>query len=148
MRQCQRLLVQQTAVNDARKQRLAEAARRRLAFADYSSTLEGIEKAIEAGWAKRVKKYGIAPKKTAAPGQPVPHRPPVQENLKRLIAVRRTWLDSVGQIMRERPRGEVMGLPTESIYQGIGEESEETDEKAVEDVVEVGSEVEDGESVG
>jgi hypothetical protein len=38
--------------------------------------------------------------------------------------------------MRERPKGEVTGMPTHTVYEGIGDD-EERDEKTVEDVVEV-----------
>ena len=104
--------------------------------------LEGIEKSIEAGWAKRVKKYGITPKKVAGPGQPTPQRPRVQENLLRLCATRQRWIETVGNMLKERPPGEVNGLPTSSIYEGIGEETEERDEKSVDDAVEIASEAE------
>ena len=147
LRQCQRLLLQQTSLNDARKSRLAEVARHRLAFAEYQNALEGLEKSIEAGWAKRVKKHGMAPKR-AGPSGIVDRRPPVPENLRRLVGVRKGWLQSVGRVMRDRPIGEVLGLPTSSIYEGIGEESEERDEKTVEDEVEVDSMDVDEDDVG
>ena len=41
--------------------------------------------------------------------------------------------------MKSRPPGEVLGLPTQSIYDGIGEETEARDEKIVEETVEVES---------
>jgi transcriptional adapter 3 len=66
-------------------------------------------------------------------------RPPVPDNLRRLVTVRQGWLETVGRVMKERPNGEVWGLPTKTIYEGIGEESEEKDEKTVEETVEVES---------
>ncbi|CAD6571758.1 MAG: Transcriptional regulator [Tremellales sp. Tagirdzhanova-0007] len=137
LRQCQRLLLQQTNINDARKARLADIARNRLAFTEYQSSLDGIEKSIEAGWAKRVKKYGNLSKRPA--GQALEPRPSVPDNLKRLIPVRNGWLRTVGKVMKSRPPGEVLGLPTQSIYDGIGEETEARDEKIVEETVEVES---------
>ena len=137
LRQCQRLLVLQTTLNEARKSRLAEVARHRLAYSEYQSTLEAIEKSIEGGWAKRVKKYGIVPRRSG--GQVVERRPPVPENLGRLVAMRRNWVEMVGSVMRERPKGEVLGLPPRSIYEGVSGESEERDEKTVEEAVEVES---------
>jgi transcriptional adapter 3 len=135
------MLTQQSALNDARKTRLAEVSRHRLAYVDYQTALEGIEKSIEAGWAKRIKKYTIQPKKGAAPGGFGP-RPPVPENLKRLVGIRQGWIDKVGKILAERPIGEVRGLPTSSIYEGIklvglGEGEEETDERKVEEGLDV-----------
>ena len=103
------------------------------------SALDGLEKSIETGWARRVKKFGVAPKKPvpgSAPGLN-PNRPPVPSNLKRLLGVRKEWLETVGKVMRERPAGEVIGIPTASIYDGIGEENEERDERDVDKGLEV-----------
>ncbi|WWC59513.1 uncharacterized protein I303_102069 [Kwoniella dejecticola CBS 10117] len=131
LRQSQRLLAQQTTLNDARKARLAEIAKQRLAYSEYQSLLEGIEKSIESGWSKRVKKYGLTPKKNSA-GHST--KPPVPDNLKKLVQTRKQWLDGIGQLMKERPRGQVVGLPAHSIFEGIGED-EEKDEKSVEDQI-------------
>lgn len=104
------------------------------------SALEGIEKSIEASWGKRIKKYGLG-KKGASSAQTMAAnsaRPPVPDGLKRLVAVRKEWLDTVGTCMKERPRGEVLGLPKSSVYEGILglTEEEERDEKAIEEVLE------------
>ncbi|OCF45848.1 hypothetical protein I317_00336 [Kwoniella heveanensis CBS 569] len=147
LRQCQRLLSQQTAINDARKNRLAEIAKQRLAYTEYTSALEGIEKSIEAAWAKRIKKYGTTPKKSnsnhgnsQANGS---GRPPVPETMKKLVDIRKHWIEVVGAKMKERPRGEMVGIPAKSIYEGIGGDDEEKDEKSVEDEVDlIGEEIE------
>lgn len=146
LRQCQRLLLEQTQINEARKSRLGEISKHRLAFAEYQSSLDGLEKSIEAAWSKRVKKHGSAPKKVTASAlgngsAPTTHgRPPVPENVKKLVQVRRGWVDSVGRTMRERPRGEVLGMPTSSVYEGIGDE---LDEQVVEDAVGLSMDVDD-----
>ena len=128
----------QTALNDARKVRLASIATHRLAYAEYQSVLESMEKSIEAGWAKRVKKYGIAPRKTNNSKIDTNPRPAVPEALKKMIESRKQWVDSVGRIMKERPKGEVSGLPDKSVFEGIGlDGEEEKDEKDVEDGLEV-----------
>jgi transcriptional adapter 3 len=136
LRQCQRQLLQQVGVNDARKTRLAQVAKDRLAYAEYLTVLEGLEKSIETEWAKRVKKHGLTPKKNSS-GQT--SRPPVSENLKKLVATRQRWIDTVGQVMREK-KGDCYGLPMKSIYEGISAgEDEEKDERSVEDAVQVES---------
>jgi transcriptional adapter 3 len=142
LRQCQRLLLEQSQINEARKSRLAEIAQHRLAYAEYSQSLDGIEKSIETAWVKRVKKHGASAKKgrQSSEGTPGPSgsgRPPVPENVKKLVAVRRGWVDSVGKTMSVRPKGEVMGIPDESIYEGLGEE---VDERVVDEAVELGEE--------
>jgi len=125
LRQCQRLLSKQTVLNEARKARLAEIARQRLAFSEYQGVLDDLEKQIEASWAKRVKKHGSGGKKTISNGVISGNgRPPVPDSLKSKVQLRRRWLDTVGATMRERPTGEVLGLPTKSIFEGIGDESD------------------------
>ncbi|KAI9636349.1 histone acetyltransferases subunit 3-domain-containing protein [Dioszegia hungarica] len=136
LRTCQRLLLAQTAINDARKLRLAEKAKHRLAYAEYQNALDGVESNIEEHWAKRTKKHGHASKKPA----PVPtkdSRPPVPEVLKKLVQVRKKWVESVGDKMKGMPRGVMVGLPEESAYLGIAEAMDE-DEARVEGVVDDG----------
>ncbi|WWC67992.1 uncharacterized protein I206_101911 [Kwoniella pini CBS 10737] len=134
LRQSQRLLAQQTSLNEARKSRLTEIAKQRLAYNEYQSLLEGIEKSIESGWSKRIKKYGLTPKKNSSTGGNS-IKPPIPDNLKKLVQTRKQWLDGIGQLMKELPRGKVVGLPIKSIYEGIGGEDEEKDEKSVEDQI-------------
>jgi len=136
LRQCQRLLLEQTQINDARKSRLANIAQHRLAYSEYSQSLDGIEKSIETAWVKRVKKYGATPKKSSTEGTPAPGsgRPPVPENVMKLVNVRRSWVDTVGKTMAARPKGEVVGIPEASIYEGLGED---VDERVVEESIEL-----------
>ncbi|KAK8847442.1 hypothetical protein IAR55_005300 [Kwoniella newhampshirensis] len=148
LRQCQRLLSQQTALNDARKARLADIAKQRLAYTEYQSALEGVEKAIEASWAKRVKKFGTTPKKSSSSSATPAGRPPIPEHVKKLVGTRQHWIETVGQCMKERPRGEVVGLPGRSVFEGIGED-EEKDEKSVEEGLAIDDmEVDEGSVVG
>lgn len=122
---------------------MAEIAKHRLAYAEYQSSLDGLEKSIEAAWSKRVKKHGSGPKKITASSSTTVNgtggngngRPPVPDNLKKLVHVRRSWVNSVGQTMRDRPKGEVMGIPTDTIYEGLGDE---VDEQVVEESIVVG----------
>jgi hypothetical protein len=53
LRACQRLLKRQTAVNDARKARLADRVRQRIAYQEYENLRDGLESAIENAWNKR-----------------------------------------------------------------------------------------------
>jgi transcriptional adapter 3 len=58
----------------------------------------------------------------------------VPDSLKNKIELRRRWMDTVGRTMRERPTGEVIGLPTKSIFEGIDEsDSEKIAEDDVDD---------------
>lgn len=99
--------------------------------------LDEIEKSIEAAWAKRTKKHGSGGKQQLQNGVISGNgRPPVPESFKQKLSVRERWIKQVGKTMLERPPGEVIGTPTKSIYEGIGE-SEEKDEKAVDEAMEV-----------
>ncbi|OXG46390.1 transcriptional adapter 3 [Cryptococcus neoformans] len=135
LRQCQRLLVHQTALNEARKRRLAEIAKQRLAYTEYRAALDGVEKSIEEAWLKRIKKYGLSPKKklmvegggtgtvVGEHGEVVQlnasGRPPVPDTLRRLVDTRKGWMGSVGRVIKERPRGELVGIPGESVYKDM-----------------------------
>jgi transcriptional adapter 3 len=52
LRACQRHLRDQMAINDARKARVAEAIKDRMAYQEYEGLRDSVEKEIEAGWAK------------------------------------------------------------------------------------------------
>ncbi len=134
LRQCQRLLRQQLAVNDARKNRLADAARDRLAYGDYKHTLSGLEAVITTAWQRRssrkVRKgkskdkekekedvYVIGKK---MPGSALP------EQVKKAMEARRKWIDSVGVAFEgEETAGRFKDLPTRSIYEGVDDQCRE-----------------------
>lgn len=138
LRQCQRLLAQQVQINDARKAKLAKVARDRLAYGEYQTVLDEMEKQIESSWAKRVKKYGSGGKQVIKDGVISGQgRPVVPDSLKQKLSVRDRWIHSVGKTMRDRPAGEVVGLPVKSIFEGIGNDTEEKDEKAIDESMEV-----------
>lgn len=128
----------QTAINDERKARLARVAKDRLAYGEYQNVLDEVEKSIEAAWAKRTKKHGSGGKQVLRDGViSGPGRPPVPESFKQKLSVRERWIKQVGKTMLDRPMGEVIGMPTKSIYEGLREGNEEKDEKAVDESMEV-----------
>src|SRR6478752_5469183 len=125
LRQCQRILQQQLAVNDARKNRLADAARDRLAYGDYKHTLSGLEAVITTAWQRRssrkVRKGKSKEKEKEKedvyvmgkkmPGSALP------EQVKKAMEARRKWIDSVGIAFEgEDTAGRFKDLPTRSIY--------------------------------
>ena len=150
LRQCQRLLEAQISLNEQRKSRLVSQAKNRLAYAEYQTRLDGVEKSIEAAWAKRVKKHGLKNKATTDKHGNVIPRPPVPDQLKALVETRRKWLygteakgvegqegyepaqPGIGQLFKQLPLGQVRGLPAQSLYEGLGGDGE--DEREEEEV--------------
>lgn len=144
LRSCQRLLRAQVAVNNARKDRLLQVTKERLAYSEYKKVLEGLEKLIEQAWTKRyaaLKKAGKKQKgkaKEHAPGDgavastaltPSKRRegvPPLSDQVKLAMSARRRWLDTVGHALENDPVvGRYRGLPQQSIYEGIDERGRE-----------------------
>jgi hypothetical protein len=76
-------------------------------------------------------------------------RPPIPEQLKALVKTRQRWLygtpasgspgeegytpgqPGIGQLFKQLPLGQVRGLPTKSIYEGLEDEREEEEVQAV-----------------
>ncbi|KAJ9127119.1 hypothetical protein QFC24_001354 [Naganishia onofrii] len=147
LRSSQRLLKTQIAVNNARKDRLLQVTKERLAYGEYKKVLEGLEKLIEQAWTKRyaaIKKAGKRQKgkgkanansntTTDAGAGPVavtPSKregvPPLSDQVKLAMSARRRWLDTVGHALENDPVvGRYRGLPQQSIYEGIDENGRE-----------------------
>lgn len=142
LRQCQRLLKTQVAVNNARKDRLLQVTKERLAYSEYKKVLEGLEKLIEQAWVKRYAALKKAGKKQKGKGKehaaaaatgdtvaPAGRRegvPPLSDQVKLAMDARRRWLDTVGAALEGDPVvGRYRGLPVASIYAGIDERGRE-----------------------
>ncbi len=122
LRTCQALLQAQITVNEERKGRLVKQAENRLAYNEYQTYLEAMDKFIETEFAKRTKKHGSGGKKKLINGEIVGDgRPPVNPEILRVIKLRDQWVNVVGAVLKKRPEGEVLGIPQHSIYEGIGE---------------------------
>ncbi|KAJ9122412.1 hypothetical protein QFC22_001837 [Naganishia vaughanmartiniae] len=149
LRSSQRLLKTQIAVNNARKDRLLQVTKERLAYGEYKKVLEGLEKLIEQAWTKRyaaIKKAGKRQKAKgkanasangntttdagAGPVAVTPSRregiPPLTDQVKLAMSARRRWLGTVGHALEDDPVvGRYRGLPQRSIYEGIDENGRE-----------------------
>jgi transcriptional adapter 3 len=133
------------AVNNARKDRLLQVTKERLAYSEYKKVLEGLEKLIEQAWTKRYaalkkagkKQKGKAREHAAAADGAVPLTaltpskrregvPPLSDQVKLAMSARRRWLDTVGHALENDPvAGRYRGLPQQSIYEGIDERGRE-----------------------
>lgn len=138
------MLKTQVAVNNARKDRLLQVTKERLAYSEYKKVLEGLEKLIEQAWVKRyaaLKKAGKKQKgkgkEQAGPpaaavgdtGAAMGRRegvPPLSDQVKLAMDARRRWLNTVGAALEGDPIvGRYRGLPVASIYAGIDERGRE-----------------------
>jgi hypothetical protein len=132
LRACQRALRDQIDTNEGRKAALAAIVRDRMAYQEYESTRDGIEKVIETGWIKR-QRYGkrkvVPPVKVVAgrvlaPPVPVPApgptivepKPPLSQELVTQLDRRRRFIGAFARLFDGQPAGKFEGLPDESVY--------------------------------
>ena len=159
LRHAQRELRTVLTTNKARRARLAEIARDRLAYQEYLDLRDALDKNISNLYTKLQKKDGPKshkkkkkpselngvsgfPNGTALPA-PSPaalglvtddeHHLSIPDQLKQLVETRRQWVEKVGAVFEQKERespGRIYGLPKTSIYQGIDEEVSEQLERA------------------
>jgi len=152
LRKAQRQLRAVIATNRARKGRLAEIARDRLAYQEYVDVRDGLDKNITSTYAKLQKKDGpkVTKKKKKAElnggingvngiaGPPVPLPNPassglahddegqlvVPEALMSLVHTRMEWEECIGKAFEEREREfhGSRGLPSRSVFEGVDAE--------------------------
>jgi transcriptional adapter 3 len=140
LRQCQKLLATQTALNTARKSILLSIAKDRLAFAEYQQCLDGLDRVIESAWVKR-QKLAVRQQKRKLGAPPLPgtsvrisakekerddrereQQQRLMETVRRAMDRRRLLVDHVGAIFREEEEdepGRFFGLPKTSVYEGL-----------------------------
>lgn len=128
LRATQRAYRAQHAVNEARRARLAELVRERMAWQEYESLKDGLDRAVEQGWIRRqrseVRKKAASRKKgdeakdkekEEAPRVPLP------EPLVAALDKRQRFIDTVGSIFEgpDRGRGYYRRIPDSSIYADV-----------------------------
>ena len=141
LRACQRQLSEQVNVNESRKAKLVDRVRDRMAYQEYESMRDGLEKAMEVGWLKRqrilakrklaakAREEAAAAAAAADEGAPAvtassskskasddPNaKLPLSESLLSTLDKRRRLVDGIAPIFRAEPSRYVK-LPEESIY--------------------------------
>jgi transcriptional adapter 3 len=139
LRACQRQLRDQMATNEARKARLIGLVRDRIAYQEYETLRDSMEKEIENGWVKlqrAVKRKAAKPtgrdKATGStPSAATPsntgqangvttrgekERVPVGEALLALLDKRRRFIDSLATMFEDAEPGRYRGYPEKSVY--------------------------------
>ncbi|KAB5549899.1 histone acetyltransferases subunit 3-domain-containing protein [Coniochaeta sp. 2T2.1] len=127
LRVLQDLLRKQTLINGARKARLTEAVKERMAHQEYQTILEDLDSQVQAAYLKRTRTMGKKPKK-ARPGAAAPTasaagglaRPGIGDLTKTLMERRRRWIESIGPVFDGENLGKVPRSedPGSSIFQG------------------------------
>ncbi|GAA5970153.1 hypothetical protein JCM11641_000291 [Rhodosporidiobolus odoratus] len=141
LRACQRLLHQQTELNEARKAALMSLVKDRMAYQDYETARDAQERVIEQGWTKRTrvdtkkqKKKKDKDKRTGTAKEPAgvnddPSKQPIPLELLEAVEKRNRLVGAFQPFFEEEENGRYYGLPERSVYDGleVGEEDDEDD---------------------
>ncbi|KAK7743635.1 Transcriptional regulator [Cytospora paraplurivora] len=122
LRLLQSRLREQMLINGARKEKLSELVRERMAFQEYQTILEDLDSQVQAAYLKRTRTMGKT-KKKARPGAAVPAstgvaRPGIGDLTKTLMERRRRWIESIGTVFDGENLGKVprASEPDSSIF--------------------------------
>ncbi len=128
LRLLQARLREQVLINGARKARLTELVKERMAHQEYQTILEDLDSQVQAAYLKRTRTMGKKPKK-ARPGNAGAvaaaaaanglARPGIGDLTKMLMERRRRWIDSIGTVFDDENLGKVprASEPGSSIFQ-------------------------------
>ncbi|KAK4242709.1 hypothetical protein C8A03DRAFT_11150 [Achaetomium macrosporum] len=110
LRLLQARLREQVLINGARKARLTELVKERMAFQEYQTILEDLDSQVQAAYLKRTRTMGKKPKK-ARPGQSAAAapggagvamagmaKPGIGDLTRTLMERRRRWIESIGTV--------------------------------------------------
>lgn len=112
LRLLQTRLREQALLNGARKSRLTELVKERMAFQEYQTILEDLDSQVQAAYLKRTRTMGKKPKK-ARPGQAAAPaaagaggaagmaRPGIGDLTRTLMERRRRWIESIGTVFED-----------------------------------------------
>lgn len=107
MRLLQARLREQALINGARKARLTELVKERMAFQEYQTILEDLDSQVQAAYLKRTRTMGKKPKKARPGAASVPAaaaaaagmaRPGIGDLTKTLMERRRRWINDIGTV--------------------------------------------------
>ncbi|KFA60362.1 hypothetical protein S40285_08300 [Stachybotrys chlorohalonatus IBT 40285] len=117
LRKLQALLKEQMLVNGARKARLTDLVRERMAHQEYQTILEDLDSQVQAAYLKRTRTMGKS-KKTKRPGgagggshfvggAAGTARPGIGDVTRTLMERRRRWIDTIGSVFDDESLGKV-----------------------------------------
>ncbi|OAQ68382.1 histone acetyltransferase subunit 3-like protein [Pochonia chlamydosporia 170] len=151
LRLLQSRLKEQMLINGARKARLTELVRERMAHQEYQTILEDLDSQVQAAYLKRTRTMGKS-KKTKRPGgagggshfvggAAGTARPGIGDQTKTLMERRKRWIDTIGSVFDDENLGKVPRQkdPDSSIFKPeimgdlIKKEKEQWDEEVEEE---------------
>ncbi|KFG80056.1 putative transcriptional regulator Ngg1 [Metarhizium anisopliae] len=117
LRLLQSRLKEQMLINGARKARLTELVRERMAHQEYQTILEDLDSQVQAAYLKRTRTMGKS-KKTKRPGgagggshfvggAAGTARPGIGDQTKTLMERRKRWIDTIGSVFDDENLGKV-----------------------------------------
>jgi len=128
LRLLQARLREQMLLNGARKARLTELVKERMAHQEYQTILEDLDSQVQAAYLKRTRTMGKS-KKTKRPGgagggshfvggAAGTARPGIGDHAKTLMERRRRWIDTIGSVFDDENLGRVprSHVPGSSIF--------------------------------
>lgn len=118
LRLLQTRLREQALINGARKSRLTDLVKERMAHQEYQTILEDLDSQVQAAYLKRTRTMGKKPKKArpgAASAQPAAGaaagagmaRPGIGDLTKTLMERRRRWIENIGTVFDGENLGKV-----------------------------------------
>ncbi|KAH7001475.1 histone acetyltransferases subunit 3-domain-containing protein [Ilyonectria destructans] len=147
LRLLQSRLKEQMLINGARKSRLTDLVRERMAHQEYQTILEDLDSQVQAAYLKRTRTMGKS-KKNKRPGgagggshfvggAAGTARPGIGDLTKMLMERRRRWIDTIGSVFDDESLGKVPRVtePESSIFKSkdmadlIKKEKEQWDEE-------------------
>ncbi|GAA5866013.1 hypothetical protein JCM8547_002914 [Rhodosporidiobolus lusitaniae] len=148
LRACQRLLHQQSELNEARKATLMAIVKDRMAYQDYETARDAQERVIEQGWTKRTRQdtkkakkkkdrdRARAPADGAAAGAAGgggagadPSKQPISLDLVEAVEKRNRLVQAFQSFFEEEEQGRYYGLPERSVYEGLEVGDEEFEDE-------------------
>ncbi|ODV90113.1 hypothetical protein CANCADRAFT_31171, partial [Tortispora caseinolytica NRRL Y-17796] len=124
MKQLQESLRIYTAANNARKKRLRPLVEEHMAYQEYLSILDDLDKQVDQAFIKRLK--GIKKRKKGSNLPNVIQQTSSAESSRALLEKRKRWIKKIGPAFA--PPEIMKRVPSESIFQDLAVEDERTGE--------------------
>lgn len=117
LRFLQSKLREQTIINGARKARIAEHLKEQMAYQEYQTILDDLDKQLEQAYSKRSRNMKATKKKKNAPsGAGVAQaRMGIGEQAKAIMERRKRWIDTIGPVFEK----DLAVLPDGSIFENM-----------------------------